>query len=205
MISKNPAELCQRPQPSTSKYRSSALYCQSCYLGGSKKPDWRESYATLEATGASKPMSYRCRNPQLSYDCLMGSTGTSFNPTSETTFRASNFRFTRYLGPDAWVSPAELESCASYMITAYRTLTSQMLKDIKLDSARWQAEYLPRVKPNWLVRPKNPGPDMVHRSMMLSEPTAKASLVDITKSPMILAETCGWLLRRVDGPLIPLT
>ncbi|KAF2179381.1 hypothetical protein K469DRAFT_730664 [Zopfia rhizophila CBS 207.26] len=39
----------------------------------------------------------------------------------------------RYLGPDALGVPG-------YWITAYRTLTTQMIQDLKLDSQRWRAE-----------------------------------------------------------------
>ncbi|KAF2714419.1 hypothetical protein K504DRAFT_468941 [Pleomassaria siparia CBS 279.74] len=50
----------------------------------------------------------------------------------------------RYLGPDALVRPGpgtgEHEGRNGYWITAYRTLTSQMIADLKLDSTRWQAE-----------------------------------------------------------------
>lgn len=50
----------------------------------------------------------------------------------------------RYLGPDALVRPGpgtgEFEGRSGYWITAYRTLTSQMIQDLKLDSQRWQQE-----------------------------------------------------------------
>ncbi|KAF2086352.1 hypothetical protein K490DRAFT_66905 [Saccharata proteae CBS 121410] len=50
----------------------------------------------------------------------------------------------RYLGPDALVRPGsgtgEYEGVDGYWITAYRTLTSQMVQDLKLDSQRWRAE-----------------------------------------------------------------
>lgn len=50
----------------------------------------------------------------------------------------------RYLGPDALVRPGpgtgEYEGRQGYWITAYRTLTSQMIQDLKLDSQRWQQE-----------------------------------------------------------------
>ncbi|EKG15005.1 hypothetical protein MPH_07789, partial [Macrophomina phaseolina MS6] len=50
----------------------------------------------------------------------------------------------RYLGPDALVKPGigsgEFEGVEGYWITAYRTLTSQMVQDLKLDSQRWRAE-----------------------------------------------------------------
>ncbi|OAG02985.1 uncharacterized protein CC84DRAFT_939102 [Paraphaeosphaeria sporulosa] len=51
----------------------------------------------------------------------------------------------RYLGPDALVRPGtgtgEYEQGRSgYWITAYRTLTSQMIQDLRSDSQRWQAE-----------------------------------------------------------------
>ncbi|KAJ4368222.1 hypothetical protein N0V83_006578 [Neocucurbitaria cava] len=50
----------------------------------------------------------------------------------------------RYLGPDALVRPGtgtgEYEGQNGYWITAYRTLTSQMIQDLKMDSQRWQME-----------------------------------------------------------------
>ncbi|KAJ4356705.1 uncharacterized protein N0V89_004741 [Didymosphaeria variabile] len=50
----------------------------------------------------------------------------------------------RYLGPDALVRPGsgtgEYEGRSGYWITAYRTLTSQMIQDLRSDSQRWQAE-----------------------------------------------------------------
>lgn len=50
----------------------------------------------------------------------------------------------RYLGPDALVRPGhgtgDLEGRPGYWITAYRTLTSQMIQDLKTDSQRWAAE-----------------------------------------------------------------
>lgn len=50
----------------------------------------------------------------------------------------------RYLGPDALVRPGEgtgeYEGVQGYWITAYRTLTSQMVQDLRLDSQRWRAE-----------------------------------------------------------------
>jgi hypothetical protein len=53
----------------------------------------------------------------------------------------------RYLGPDALVRPGtgtgEFQGQQGYWITAYRTLTSQMIQDLKLDSQRWQQERQP--------------------------------------------------------------
>ncbi|KAF2134787.1 hypothetical protein P153DRAFT_9465 [Dothidotthia symphoricarpi CBS 119687] len=53
----------------------------------------------------------------------------------------------RYLGPDALVRPGvgtgEYQNQPGYWITAYRTLTSQMIQDLKLDSQRWQQERTP--------------------------------------------------------------
>ncbi|KAF2264202.1 hypothetical protein CC78DRAFT_249566 [Lojkania enalia] len=50
----------------------------------------------------------------------------------------------RYLGPDALVRPGpgtgENEGRQGYWITAYRTLTTQMISDLKMDSLRWQQE-----------------------------------------------------------------
>ncbi|KAF2759060.1 hypothetical protein EJ05DRAFT_331458 [Pseudovirgaria hyperparasitica] len=50
----------------------------------------------------------------------------------------------RYLGPDATVRPGtgtgEYEGMDGFWITAYRTLTSNMIKDLKQDSQRWRAE-----------------------------------------------------------------
>ncbi|KAL6710514.1 hypothetical protein ACN47E_008562 [Coniothyrium glycines] len=53
----------------------------------------------------------------------------------------------RYLGPDALVRPGvgngEFQGQPGYWITAYRTLTSQMIQDLKMDSQRWQQERQP--------------------------------------------------------------
>ena len=50
----------------------------------------------------------------------------------------------RYLGPDALVRPGhgtgEDEGVQGYSITAYRTLTSQMILDLRQDSLRWASE-----------------------------------------------------------------
>jgi hypothetical protein len=47
----------------------------------------------------------------------------------------------RYLGADALVragpGTGEYEGRSGYWITAYHTLSSQMIKDLKLDSERW--------------------------------------------------------------------
>jgi hypothetical protein len=54
----------------------------------------------------------------------------------------------RYLGPDTLVRPGVGTGAyygqTGYWITAYRTLTSQMLQDLKMDSQRWQQERQPR-------------------------------------------------------------
>lgn len=53
---------------------------------------------------------------------------------------------TRYLGNDALVRPGTFENkedgCAmqGYFITSYRNLTSEMIADLKADSARWEQE-----------------------------------------------------------------
>ncbi|KAH7361177.1 hypothetical protein BKA66DRAFT_215489 [Pyrenochaeta sp. MPI-SDFR-AT-0127] len=53
----------------------------------------------------------------------------------------------RYLGPDALVRPGvgtgEYQGQPGYWITAYRTLTSPMIQDLKMDSQRWQQERTP--------------------------------------------------------------
>ncbi|KAF1838172.1 hypothetical protein BDW02DRAFT_489731 [Decorospora gaudefroyi] len=53
----------------------------------------------------------------------------------------------RYLGPDALVRPGtgtgEYQGQPGYWITAYRTLTSQMIQDLKMDSKRWREERQP--------------------------------------------------------------
>ncbi|KAJ9659106.1 hypothetical protein H2201_007508 [Coniosporium apollinis] len=46
----------------------------------------------------------------------------------------------RYLGPDALVRPGNEGGVDGYWITAYRTLTSQMVQDLRLDSQRWRQE-----------------------------------------------------------------
>ncbi|CAN9215318.1 unnamed protein product [Alternaria alternata] len=60
----------------------------------------------------------------------------------------------RYLGPDALVRPGtgtgEYQGQPGYWITAYRTLTSQMIQDLKMDSQRYQtspASAAPRTQP----------------------------------------------------------
>lgn len=56
----------------------------------------------------------------------------------------------RYLGPSALVRPGvgtgDHAGVQGYWITAYRTLTSNMIEDLKLDSQRWQQERLHRGK-----------------------------------------------------------
>ncbi|KAH7135946.1 hypothetical protein B0J11DRAFT_175090 [Dendryphion nanum] len=46
----------------------------------------------------------------------------------------------RYLGPDATVIPGEQEGISGYIIQAARTLTTEMIQDLKLDSSRWKQE-----------------------------------------------------------------
>lgn len=46
----------------------------------------------------------------------------------------------RYLGRDALVRPFDDNGQRGFMITAYRTLTSQMIEDLKRDSAKFAAE-----------------------------------------------------------------
>ncbi|KAK2759972.1 hypothetical protein FQN54_002708 [Arachnomyces sp. PD_36] len=45
----------------------------------------------------------------------------------------------RYLGNDALVRPAPHQGTQGYMVRAYRNLTSDMIVDLKNDSARWEA------------------------------------------------------------------
>jgi hypothetical protein len=80
----------------------------------------------------------------------------------------------RYLGPDAWVTKGESEGRPGFWITAYRTMTSQMLDDLRSTSARWQAELLIRGLPDPIETPTNPSP------------------VSVKTSPTGLAEKCGW-------------
>jgi hypothetical protein len=53
----------------------------------------------------------------------------------------------RYLGPDATVRPGtevtteDHEGQEGYYITAYRTLTAEMIQDLKADSQRWWQKY----------------------------------------------------------------
>ena len=53
---------------------------------------------------------------------------------------------TRYLGEDALVRPGTYEVpdtrqiVTGYFITAYRSLTTTMIADLKADSERWDAE-----------------------------------------------------------------
>ncbi|BDD59600.1 hypothetical protein MAP00_004795 [Monascus purpureus] len=46
----------------------------------------------------------------------------------------------RYLGNDALVRPGTHNGQTGYFIRAYRNLTSEMIADLKADSARWEAE-----------------------------------------------------------------
>ncbi|EER27824.1 RfeG, putative [Coccidioides posadasii C735 delta SOWgp] len=46
----------------------------------------------------------------------------------------------RYLGNDALVKPGVHQGRQGYFIRAYRNLTSEMIADLKADSARWEAE-----------------------------------------------------------------
>lgn len=46
----------------------------------------------------------------------------------------------RYLGNDALVKPGHLEGRDGFWVTAYRALTSDMIADLKADSARWEME-----------------------------------------------------------------
>ncbi|KAI9372567.1 hypothetical protein BJX61DRAFT_436472 [Aspergillus egyptiacus] len=46
----------------------------------------------------------------------------------------------RYLGNDALVRPGNHNGRQGYFIRAYRNLTSEMIADLKADSARWEAD-----------------------------------------------------------------
>ncbi|KAF3407030.1 hypothetical protein DPV78_001578 [Talaromyces pinophilus] len=46
----------------------------------------------------------------------------------------------RYLGNDALVKPGTHQGRSGYLIRAYRNLTSEMIADLKADSARWEQE-----------------------------------------------------------------
>lgn len=46
----------------------------------------------------------------------------------------------RYIGNDALVRPGTYEGRDGYLIKSYRNLTSEMISDLKADSARWEAE-----------------------------------------------------------------
>ncbi|KAL1982200.1 hypothetical protein VTN96DRAFT_1626 [Rasamsonia emersonii] len=50
----------------------------------------------------------------------------------------------RYLGNDALVRPGTHNGQKGYLIRAYRNLTSEMIADLKADSARWEAEVARR-------------------------------------------------------------
>ncbi|KAE8146460.1 hypothetical protein BDV25DRAFT_49642 [Aspergillus avenaceus] len=50
----------------------------------------------------------------------------------------------RYLGNDALVRPGNHNGRQGYFIRAYRNLTSEMIADLKADSARWEADVLRR-------------------------------------------------------------
>jgi len=50
----------------------------------------------------------------------------------------------RYLGNDALVRPGLHNGRQGYLIRAYRNLTSEMISDLKADSARWEADVARR-------------------------------------------------------------
>ncbi|KAL1974670.1 hypothetical protein VTN31DRAFT_4874 [Thermomyces dupontii] len=50
----------------------------------------------------------------------------------------------RYLGNDALVKPGTHNGQKGYIIRAYRNLTSEMIADLKADSAKWEAEVARR-------------------------------------------------------------
>ncbi|KAB8233128.1 hypothetical protein BDV23DRAFT_101088 [Aspergillus alliaceus] len=50
----------------------------------------------------------------------------------------------RYLGNDALVRPGNHQGRQGFFIRAYRNLTSEMIADLKADSARWEADVLRR-------------------------------------------------------------
>ncbi|CRG87701.1 hypothetical protein PISL3812_04721 [Talaromyces islandicus] len=50
----------------------------------------------------------------------------------------------RYLGNDALVKPGSHQGRQGYLIRAYRNLTSEMIADLKADSARWEQEVARR-------------------------------------------------------------
>ncbi|PTU25294.1 hypothetical protein P175DRAFT_0428077 [Aspergillus ochraceoroseus IBT 24754] len=50
----------------------------------------------------------------------------------------------RYLGNDALVRPGNHNGRQGYFIRAYRNLTSEMIADLKADSARWEADVRSR-------------------------------------------------------------
>ncbi|KAL2868528.1 putative transcription factor RfeG [Aspergillus lucknowensis] len=50
----------------------------------------------------------------------------------------------RYLGNDALVRPGNHNGRQGYFIRAYRNLTSEMISDLKADSARWEADVRSR-------------------------------------------------------------
>jgi hypothetical protein len=51
----------------------------------------------------------------------------------------------RYLGNDALVRPGNHNGRPGFFIRAYRNLTSEMIADLKADSARWEADVSRRV------------------------------------------------------------
>lgn len=52
----------------------------------------------------------------------------------------------RYLGNDALVKPGNHQGRPGYFIRAYRNLTSEMIADLKADSARWEADVARRAE-----------------------------------------------------------
>ncbi|KAK2756568.1 hypothetical protein FQN54_005461 [Arachnomyces sp. PD_36] len=63
----------------------------------------------------------------------------------------------RYLGNDALVRPTTHQGRHGYIITAYRNLTSNMITDLKADSARWEQDVSRRTQQGYARGSYNPG------------------------------------------------
>ncbi|KAF2454078.1 hypothetical protein BDY21DRAFT_291919 [Lineolata rhizophorae] len=74
----------------------------------------------------------------------------------------------RYLGPDATVRPGEENGVQGFFITAYRTLTSAMVQDLKLDSQRWYSE---RQRAGTVQTPHSYNDSNTHKSRQYYGPT----------------------------------
>ncbi|KAF2798076.1 kinase-like protein [Melanomma pulvis-pyrius CBS 109.77] len=70
----------------------------------------------------------------------MSRLNTWFVPAEGIAYEVIHADIRRYLGPDASCKLDELDGVPGYAVTAYRVFTTEMLRDLKADTARWRAE-----------------------------------------------------------------